>query len=100
MQTTRAKRLTPDEKAELLCDAFHCLHRKPGTSPFNADELDEWASTVASSGERHAARFVLAVYNQYAEWESGPFNVVQAMNAWDDRNREAFRLWAAQPFTL
>jgi hypothetical protein len=41
-----------------LARTFPCLRRAPGVARlWDAVALDDWAATVASSGETHSARF-------------------------------------------
>lgn len=72
-----------------------CRRRKsrcaddPTVVNFDPDALDEW-SLVASHGERLAVQLVLNCYNQFHEWRCGRFDVVEAMQVWDSRHRQAF----------
>lgn len=87
-------------RLERLAASFHVLRNAPGVQPWDAEALDRWASTLASSGERHAARFVLSVYNSTARWRCGPFNVALALSTWDSQGWSAFRAWVNAPFIL
>lgn len=70
-----------------------------GVEPFDAIKLDRWASGPApSSGQRHAARFVLSVYNNLAEWECGKFEIALAVGVWDAAHVRAFAEWAREPW--
>lgn len=61
-------------------------------------ELDDLACTgYLSSGEKHAVRFVLSVWNMYVPWKSGVFNLHEALRDWDSEHRKAFGDWAAAP---
>lgn len=52
-----------------LCALFPSLRGKPGTDPWNADDFIEWLSGPApTSGSRHAAMFVLGVWNPTTDW--------------------------------
>lgn len=62
--------------------------------------LDQWAESVASSGQIHAARFVLQVWDKNYVWGCGTFNVCKAMHVWDENHWQAFLAWAGRPFTL
>jgi len=67
--------------------------------PFNAAALDKWSKTATIPRQaRHAARFVLSVWDSTNRWKAGPFNVHDALAAWDDEHREAFAEWAARPW--
>lgn len=83
-----------------LVESFPTLRRAPGVRPFDAEALDAWASGPApSSGAFHAARLILAVYNNRAPWQCGRFDVVEAMSTWDAAHRRAFLAWAQAPWT-
>ncbi len=90
----------PQSDLERLALSFPTLVGRPGTNPWNAERLDRWASGPApSSGAFYAATFVLAVYNNRAPWASGKFDVIAAMNVWDQVHRAAFVAWARAPWT-
>ena len=72
----------------------------PGTSPFNAKELDDWACTLGdNSASRHAARFVLSVYSDQP-WRCGRFDALAAIDAWGHPEQVGFVRWAQVPYTL
>ncbi len=95
-----AEAITETELRTLkLCQLFPCLAR---TTPirqglWDPNDLDAWA-VKASAGEKHAARFVLTVWNQYEDWQCGKFNVFDAVVSWDDMHREAFLVWVRDPW--
>lgn len=61
---------------------------------FYPTKLDEWACNGSlSTAARHAARFVLHVYDSRRAWKSGVFNVSDARGAWDSIHRAAFANW-------
>jgi hypothetical protein len=67
----------------------------PGT--FDADRLAEELG-VLSHGERHAALFLLNVWNPgYARENAWHFDAVEALAVWDEPHRRAFLAWAAHP---
>lgn len=82
-----------------LARSLPCLNRLASINRglWNPNELDAWA-IKASSGEKHAARFVLTVWNQYEQWQCGAFNVFDAVVAWDDVHRGAFVAWVRDPW--
>lgn len=90
--------LTNEERMSVFAETFPCLRNKPGVLPWNPQKLQRWASTVASSGERHCARFVLNVWNPYHKWRLGKFLLVEAMNVLDSGNREAMVRWIQNPW--
>ena len=67
--------------------------------PFNAEALDKWskAATITRQ-QRHAARFVLSVWDSTNKWKAGPFNVHAALAAWDEDHAGAFAEWARRPW--
>ena len=89
-----------DARIIQLAASFPCLQRAPGVAGglWDAVALDRWATSDASSGERHSARFVLGVWNSYDEWRSGKFDLFDAMDVWDHENRQAFQRWVADPW--
>lgn len=82
-----------------LANSFPCLRGAPGVRGlWDAVALDAWSSGGASSGEKHTARFVLGVWNQYEDWDCGTFNLFHAMDVWDIDHRGAFLEWAVDPW--
>jgi hypothetical protein len=95
-----------------LCHAFPSLRGAAGVDPWDAVELLRWACSGKSHGEVLAARFVLGVWNTGADWNeiaheegilSGEarfarFDFFGAFGTWDQDHREAFLLWARDPF--
>jgi hypothetical protein len=91
--------MTPEEKITELALAFPTLQSAPGVTPWNAKELDNWAfSDAPGSGGKWAARFVLNLWNADTDWDSGLFEVFDAIAAWDEAHRKAFLLWASNPW--
>lgn len=90
---TEAARITQ------LAQQFHAIADLTAVMHWDAKALDTWAVT-ASHGEKLAAQFVLAVWNQWEEWECGRFDVIKAYGVWDQDHWAAFRAWAEKPFTL
>ena len=87
------------ERIRELVHSFPTLQRAPGTSPWDPRRLDGWAASPApSDGARHAAAFVLAVWDRVATWECGRFSVVDAYSVWDKEHRYAFLHWAHNPW--
>ena len=93
-----ASRMPAAERMTVLAETFPALRRAPGVRPWDAEELAAWTD-VCSSGELHAVRFVLWVWNVFHDWPCGPFEIVKAVNVWDDENRAAFLAWAEAPWT-
>jgi hypothetical protein len=103
---------------ERLCALFPTLRGVPGTSPWDAMHLLTWlvTSEAPTSGSRHAAKFVLQVWNSGDDWQEWarlpkdqdglgiedavlqPFNAVAALAVWDEAHAKAFRTWVHTPF--
>jgi hypothetical protein len=47
---------------------------------------------------KHAARFILEVWNPYDEWPCGKFDWMRAIGVWDEGHRKAFIAWLQDPF--
>jgi hypothetical protein len=111
------------QRMAALARSFPTLHKADGLDPWDPDRLDHWAAThpAVTTGSRHAARFVLAVwvgracmapgltehevdedtlysYRCESPWASGIFDVVDAFGTWDHRHQEAFLAWARDPW--
>ena len=69
-------------------------------APWEPAKLDAWAAGEANSGGRHAAQFILELWNQSGDWKAGRFSVIEAFQVWDTSHREAFIAWAREPFWL
>ena len=101
----------------LLVHSFPVLHRyAPGLdAPDDVDLklIDAWAahdpdvvekviaagrSPFPGEGAKHAARFVLSVWDSRRKWKAGSFDLFAALQAWDDQQRAAFQTWAANPW--
>lgn len=82
-----------------LCYQFPSLRRASGAEPWDACELHAWAiGPTGASGNRHAVRFVLSVWDYREVWTLGPFDVVAAFAAWDDEHRAACLTWLRCPW--
>jgi hypothetical protein len=82
-----------------LAQNFPGLWRAPGISPWNALRLDEWAaSNGPSHGERCAAQFLLAVWNPDEPWQSGKFDLMEALRVFDAQHHRALIEWALNPW--
>lgn len=81
-------------------------HRELGSvergkrAAFDANRLNRWVRTDpgVTAGSLMAGRFVLQVWNPHTKWTAGRFNVVEALQRWDERHRAAFLAWAADPW--
>lgn len=102
-----------------LCQSFPTLRGAPGTDPWDPMALLRWIlGGAATSGNTHAVKFVLQVWNSRVDWQQiarapadseheglgikdavlSPFNVVDALAVWDDEHTQAFLKWAHTPF--
>ena len=87
------------KRMEALALSFPSLEHAPGVSPWEPEVFAEWAAGPAPShGTRCAAPLVLLVWNSYAEWPCGRFDLMDALACWDDRHRAAFIAWAQKPW--
>ncbi|WP_165074828.1 hypothetical protein [Paludisphaera rhizosphaerae] len=81
-----------------LAQGFPCLRHAWGVEPFTPEELNRWAASGVSHGERVTASFVLAVWDSSTDWECGRFELMEALHVWPDEHRIAFLRWAADPW--
>ena len=81
-----------------LALTFPTLHQAPGVQPWKPAKLDQWAcSPHPCCGARHAARFVLAVWNDHQNWRCGRFHLIEAMHTWDQAHVGALCRWLSAP---
>ncbi|MBX9580250.1 MAG: hypothetical protein K2X87_08070 [Gemmataceae bacterium] len=86
-------------RLQALAGTFPSLRAAPGASPWDPHALDGWACDVGLPPvPAFSAQFVLAVCDPWLDWDSGPFDLMEAMAAWDAAHRAAFRAWAADPW--
>ena len=91
--------MTTDSRMASLARSCPTLRVAPGVEPWDAPKFDLWAAGPApSSGGRHAARFVLAVWNDTASWMTGRFSVTEAIQIWDESHHKAFHPRVAHPW--
>ncbi|RUL84024.1 hypothetical protein [Tautonia sociabilis] len=90
---------TPEERIAELARTFpSSLVGAPGIKPWEPRNLDSWAASVVSSGERQAACFILAVWDSGSAWDCGHFDLMKALSTWDEAHHRAFLTWAAEPW--
>ena len=70
---------------------------KAGARPFDADLLDA-SYAGASHGEKVSICFLLNVWNPGHEWNSGKFDLIDALGIWDAQKRAVFCEWAKAPW--
>src|SRR5262245_44215047 len=86
-------------KLTALALSFPTLRGADGVSPWDAERLEAWlTSGTPGHGARCAGRFVLSVWNPYCEWKCGSFELHEALGCWDNKHRDAFSAWCAQPW--
>lgn len=84
---------------ERLALSFPALWHAQGVRPWEALQLDAWASSpTLADGALHAARFVLAVWDNSYAWRCGHFDAMEALSVWDAPHRGAFLTWVAKPW--
>lgn len=108
-----AQPLTGRQRMELLCDSFHALRGRPGTSPWDAETFAKYlAGPAPTSASLQAGLFVLSVWNggnggwrpKSREWWTqkpyflGMFDLVRAWAQWDHLHKQAFLAWCDDPF--
>lgn len=86
------------DRLATLARSFPTLRAAEGLEPWDPETFHQWVWSHCGSGGRHAALFVLSVFNYNAEWDGERFSVVHAMAVWDESHREAFRTWARDPW--
>lgn len=82
-----------------LARSFPTLRFAAGVEPFDADALDAWVSGPAgTSGIRHAAAFVVNIWNRHHAWKLGWFDLISALGVLDDDHRNAIQAWMDDPW--
>jgi CheY-like chemotaxis protein len=81
-----------------LARSFPSLRNCP-LDRWDAAAFDEWASGRCSSeAARHAARFVLSLWNDQWPWKIGAFDVQEAVRHWDPTHRSVVVHWTLAPW--
>lgn len=66
---------------------------------WDAAVFDDWAADVCDDDDaRHAARFVLSLWNDAWPWKVGRFDVHRAVRRWDEAHRSVVVLWTKEPW--
>lgn len=97
-----------DDAMTVLAHLFPTLRDVKACDPFSATALVHWLNTASEGeGSRHAALFLLSVWNPDADWRTaglkvkpgfGRFNLTRAMGTWDREHRAACLAWVEAPF--
>jgi hypothetical protein len=91
--------LALDDHMSDLAECFPCLVGKPGVRPWMPARLDEWANECgATATELYATRFVLHVWDGKHPWKCGRFDLLDALDFWDETHRTAFISWVLDPW--
>ena len=77
--------------------AAHTFPSHTRFETWDSEAVNHWATHGASHGEKVTSRFLLSVWNQYHDYEAGPFDLFEAMRVWDEKHMKAFQAWAADP---
>jgi hypothetical protein len=97
---------------ENLVKMFPSMKVVLGERAWNAHDVLRWLCSVGGShGEVLAARFLLGVWNQQADWVTEArelgfpspeaakrFDLIDAVTVWDEPHLAALRAWLAAPF--
>lgn len=90
-----------------LAKSFPVLKFAP-IEPWNPHELDKWGYAKRyeralpaeyAYGAACAVAFILGVWDSSEFWRSGTFEVFLAFRWWGEQDRNAFRSWAAEPWS-
>lgn len=91
-----------------LARLFPSMANVDAVDPWDAAALVCWLNSGApTSGSRHAAMFLLNVWNTDTDWRTqglkvkagfGRFNLGRAMASWDHEHRAACLRWIEAPF--
>ncbi len=96
------EKLTEEEALRARMTAFaltfHSMHYASGVEPWDAVELETWASGPRSHGERVTAQFLLNVWDPSTEWRCGRFDLMEALRIWDAEHHKAFLRWVTDPW--
>ena len=78
---------------------FPVLRSAPGVRPWVPEYLVKWISGPAPCEEaRHAARFLLWLWDDKKDWGCPAFDVMAALQVWDKDHRTVFLEWANNPW--
>jgi len=91
--------MTTMDRMQALIDSFPTLRSKGLRWGERHDSSDFIAQCRGlSSGEHHAAAFVLQVWNRYEAPRGLKFDFAKAMAVWDQQHVEAVRSWMRDPW--
>jgi hypothetical protein len=83
---------------QALVRSFPTLRDYPHTD-WDPKRFQAWAIAPARcEAARHAARFILTLWNTEVVWRIGRFDAVRAMGTWDGLHRAAFHSWVKDPW--
>ena len=88
-----------DAQMSRLALQFPTLRQAPGVQPWQPQQLERWACGPApSSAAAHAARFMLAVWDNRRQWRCGAFDLIDAIRIWDETHAAAMQAWVSKPW--
>jgi hypothetical protein len=94
-----AEHLQLEERMAAFARTFPSMTKASGVKLWEANTLDRWAAaTPISPGELVTARFLLAVWDPEQPWQCGRFDLMEALQVWDEKHRAAFVAWAEDPW--
>lgn len=99
LQRRRVVAIDDRGRVSALAQRFPSLAAAPGIDPWEPLLLEEWVctSSAMTDSTRHAARFMLALWN--AEHDDRlVFDVVEALGVWGHDDRAAFLVWSMNPW--
>lgn len=87
------------EHMSALAERFPCLVGTPGVRRWDPELFDRWAQgSGVTAAQLHAARFILNVWDSKRAWRCGHFDLLHALDHWDDAHRAAVSSWMADPW--
>lgn len=81
------------ERFDRIAEKFPSLASARFVTPIH--RFDALVAQLGGRAAKHAAAFVLHLFDDELEWNVGRFELRKALGAWDAEQREAFARWAA-----
>jgi hypothetical protein len=98
------------EAMSVLAASFPSLTGAPGLAPWDTDTFLPWLCTQERPDTTSAGLFLLGVWNAHTDWQEvaqemglelrvgGRFNLLSALETWDEQHRSAAVAWMDAPF--
>lgn len=98
------------EAMSVLAASFPSLAGAPGLAPWDTDTFLPWLCAQERPDTVSAGLFILGVWNAHTDWREiaqewghelragGRFNLLSALEAWDEQHRSAAVAWMDAPF--